>query len=176
MLRSLFAGIALLAALGLAVAVLPASRDRLSAQEATPTAPQLNVVGSWVAVDAQNPAAAPSLYTFMADGTYIGQGPQPYSRWTSTDRAGAWVANEDGTYTVTEVSIVIDEAGAFNSIIRLSGEITVSADGNSFQAALNYQVSAPDGGLLDEGGPISLSGTRIVAEPLELEAQGTPTT
>ena len=119
------------------------------------------LVGAWMLVDEANPGSAPFLASFSSDGIYI-----------QTDAAGtgygAWEATGPSSAAVTFVIQLSDDEGgdAGRVTIRATGE--VGPDGQTFTG--EYTIEFVGGGAPPgEHGPGSVTGTRIVVEPM-----GTP--
>jgi hypothetical protein len=136
------------------------------AQEATPTAMTGHpLVGTWLLdTNADDPANAPDVVVFTADGAYISVDAEGFPS------LGVWEASGERTATLTIVSPGVEEEdGAFvgTFMIRATGE--VDETGDVFTAQYTGEFVEPDGTGTGEYGPGTATATRIAAE-----AMGTP--
>ena len=158
--------VAILVVLGVLVLGSSLAGGRILAQEADGVPAEHPLVGSWLIVFPDNPAAPPSLYTFGADGTVVGSS-------VAGARHGTWEATGDRVGAFTVLGLAGDEQTAFLGLLQLSGSIDVAADGNEFTLVYHAAAIAPDGTVLPSVGPFTARGLRILVEPPT--APGTPT-
>jgi hypothetical protein len=137
-----------------------------TAQDATET-PELelasqdghSLVGSWIVTEEGN---TPSIATFSSDGTVV-------DIETETTMAGSWEATGDDTADATFAGFFSGEGFSVYVVIRAS--ITVSDDGESFEAPYSFTVVGNDGTVLESGNG-TVTAVRFPVEPVE--AGGSP--
>jgi len=122
------------------------------------------VVGAWI-VDAEpsNPGANLHTSVFYADGTTTDSSP-------GSSGAGVWAPTGEHTVDVSFVEIVADEQG-HQATVTINTSLDVSEDGQSwsgmnsvhFSPEMSEYFGAPEG----EFGPMAVSATRIVLEPMD---------
>ena len=139
-------------------------RTSATAQEATPaTMSGHPLVGTWLLdTNADDPANAPEVTIFTADGAYISVDAEGFPNH------GVWEATGERTAGLTIVSPGMEEetfAGTF--VVRAS--IEVDESGDSFTARYTGEFVAPDGTETGEYGPGTATATRITVEEM-----GTP--
>jgi hypothetical protein len=135
-----------------------------SAQDATPTAMgEHPLVGVWLLdTNADDPADAPEVTIFTADGAYISVDAEGFPNH------GVWEATGERTATLTIVSPGMEE-GAFAGTFMVRAAVEVDESGDTFTAQYTGEFVDPDGVATGEFGPGTATATRIVAE-----AMGTP--
>jgi len=116
------------------------------------------IVGPWV-IEADDPASTPSLAIFHPDGSYT------FRSGTGVG-IGAWEPTGERTADATLLFPVLDEQGEFGgfAVLRSSGE--VADDGQALAGTGTVEFPTADGGTTGEIGLTSLTGTRIVVEPV----------
>lgn len=124
------------------------------------------LVGSWLILFPDAPLTPPSLYTFGADGTVVGDS-------DGGPRHGSWEATGDRTGAFTVVGLGEGPAGAVLGLVQLRGSIDVDEAGDAFTLAYYASAVAADGALLPEEGPFTAAGQRIIVQ--QPTAPGTPT-
>lgn len=140
------------------------TRPSATAQEATPTAMSDHpLVGVWLLdTNADDPANAPEVTVFTADGAYISADAE------GVPNHGVWEASGERTATLTIVMPGMEErafAGTF--IVRATVEVDETED--AFTAQFTGEFVEPDGTETGEYGPGTATATRIA-----VEAMGTP--
>ncbi len=138
-------------------------RTSATAQEATPTIMSGHpLVGTWLLdTNADDPANAPEVTIFTADGAYISVDAEGFPNH------GVWEATGEQTAGLTIVSPGMEEAFAGTFLVRAS--IEVDETGDSFTAQYTGEFVAPDGTETGEYGPGTATATRI-----SVEEMGTP--
>jgi hypothetical protein len=138
----------------------------VTAQDATET-PELDLVtqeghplvGSWIVSEE---GSTPSIATFTSDGTVV-------DVETETTAAGSWEATGDNTADATFAGFFTGEGFSVYVVIRAS--ITVSDDGETFDAPYSFTVVGNDGTVLESGNG-TVTAVRMPVEPVE--AGGSP--
>jgi hypothetical protein len=116
-------------------------------------------VGAWLLDNDDDPATAPALAVFHADGTYAEFDPADGSTG-----AGAWAATGPSTAVLTIVFVEAAEDGAAAGQATVRAEVEVAADGQGFVARYTLEFTAPDGTATGQHGPGTATATRIAAE------------
>jgi hypothetical protein len=139
-------------------------RTSATAQEATPTSMSGHpLVGTWLLdTNANDPANAPEVTIFTADGAYISVDAEGFPNH------GVWEATGERTAGLTIVSPGMEEE-AFAGTFLVRASIEVDESGDRFTAEYTGEFVAPDGTETGEYGPGTAIGTRI-----EVEEMGTP--
>ena len=121
-----------------------------------------SIVGSWEATSTLQPSGevAPGFFTFHRDRTWIA---------STNDAAfgnahGAWKRTSGRTFLGTNKGFVYAPDGQAALVVTNRVEITVGADGDSFTAEFEGDVSLLDGTLIDSFTGTA-TGTRIEVEP-----------
>ncbi len=157
-------------------------RTSATAQEATPTTMSGHpLVGTWLLdTNADDPANAPEVTIFTADGAYISVDAEGFPN------VGVWEATGERTAGLTIVSPGMEEE-AFAGTFVVRASIEVDEAGDRFTAQYTGEFVAPDGTETGEYGPGTATATRITVEemgppagPIEIlfeegEAAATPT-
>jgi hypothetical protein len=120
------------------------------------------IIGTWMVTDTRDPESDPGPIAFTADGIVI-------NVETEAVGLGVWEPTGPTGVSLTFVEPVTGE-GPDNTgtvTIRATGE--VAADGQTFTADYTIEVNGVVGFLLGEYGPGTVTGTRVVVEPM-----GTP--
>jgi len=143
--------------LGLVLLGAPLFGDRVLAQGDADVPDRHPLVGSWLVLFPDAPAAPPSLYTFGADGTVVGSS-------DAGPRHGAWEATGDRTGAFTVVGLGEGPAGVVRGLVLLRGSVDVSEMGENFTLAYYASAVAANGSVLPEDGPFTAVGRRIVVE------------
>ena len=135
-----------------------------TAQEATPTAMGGHpLVGAWLLdTNADDPANAPEVTIFTADGAYISVDAEGFPNH------GVWEATGERTAGLTIVSPGMEE-DAFAGLFMVRASVEVDESGDSFTARYTGEFVDPAGTESGEFGPGTATATRIV-----VEAMGTP--
>jgi hypothetical protein len=138
------------------------------AQAATPTTMNGHpLVGTWLLdTDADDPANAPEVTVFTADGAYISVDAEGFPS------LGVWEARGERSATLTIVSPGLEEEeedGAFAGTFMVRATIDVDESGDAFTAQYTCEFVAPDGTGTGEYGPGTAMATRVA-----VEAMGTP--
>lgn len=122
------------------------------------------LVGSWMVSFPNNPATPPSLYTFGADGTVVGE---------SADgaRHGSWAATGERTADLTVLGLV-GPGPVDVGLVRFRGTVEVGEADDEFTLDYDAELLAPDGLVLSPEGSATARGTRIGVE--RRDAAGTP--
>jgi hypothetical protein len=142
------------------------ARSGATAQEATPTTMKGHpLVGTWLLdTDADDPANAPDVVVFTADGAYISVDAEGFLS------LGVWEASGDRTALLTIVSPGLEEEdGAFYGTFMVRATSEVDETGDSFTAQYTFEFMEADGTRTGEYGPGTATATRITAEEM-----GTP--
>lgn len=156
--------VALLVGLVLTAALLVTPGSSAGATQATPTMATSPLVGAWeLQTQAGNPANPPSVAVFHPDGTYY------ESDADGSDGAGTWQMTGPTTAILTIVFHGTDAKGNYVARIVVRATVTVDASGTSFTAPYTIEFITPAGQSTGQLGPVTATGTRIVAE-----APGTP--
>ena len=140
-----------------------ATMDRsTTAQEATPsTMGGHPLVGTWlVDDDADDPANAPEVSVFTADGAYVNVDAEGFPN------VGVWKATGARTAALT---FVVPAEDAFADTLVVRALIEVDETGNATTAQYTIEFVTPDGARSGEYGPGTATSTRITAEEM-----GTP--
>lgn len=154
--------VALLVGLLLTAALLLAPAH--GAAQATPAMATHPLVGAWeLQTQVNNPSNPPSVAVFHPDGTYY------ESDADGSDGAGTWQPTGPNTANLTIIFHGTDEKGNYVAKIKVRAAVTVDASGNSFTAPYTLEFISPDGKSTGQLGPVTATGTRIMAE-----APGTP--
>jgi hypothetical protein len=133
-----------------------------AAQGLTPAGHPL--VGTWfLTTSSANPTNADDLFILHADGTYI------EANADGSVRLGVWEPTSPTTATLTITAYSRDAAGASLGGITIRLTITLNPDGNSYTAEGTIELTAPDGSLSGQAGPVRGDATRMM-----VEAPGTP--
>jgi hypothetical protein len=158
------------------------ARSGATAQEATPTAMSGHpLVGTWLLdTNADDPANAPEVTIFTADGAYVSVDAEGFPNH------GVWEATGERTAGLTIVSPGMEEE-AFAGTFLVRASIEVDEAGDSFTAQYTGEFIAADGTETGEYGPGTATATRITVEEMgtpagpievlfeEAAAAGTPT-
>ncbi len=112
---------------------------------------------------AEDPGAPPQLVSFGADGIFIEHD------YDGSVAIGAWEATGASSAALTFVEHSPDGQGGYSFMITIRATIDVSPDGQSFTGQYTIDASGNQGAPQGEYGPGTVSGTRIVVEPM-----GTP--
>jgi hypothetical protein len=156
--------VALLVGLLLTAALLVVPLREATAAQATPTMATSPLVGAWeLQTQAGNPSNPPSVAVFHPDGTYY------ESDADGSDGAGTWQMTGPNTAILTIIFHGTDEKGNYVAQIKVRATVTLDASGNSFTAPYTLEFTSPDGKSTGQLGPVTATGTRIMAE-----APGTP--
>ncbi len=113
-------------------------------------------------MDADDRESPPFLGSFSADGIYH-QGD-----FDGLDGLGAWEATGPTSAALTFVQHTPNEEGEFGGSATIRATIEVDPDGQSLTAEFSIELVG-EGAPAGEYGPGSVTGTRIVVEPM-----GTP--
>jgi hypothetical protein len=132
------------------------------AQDATPESLTGHpLVGAWVLdADPDDPANAPELIVFTADGLYIGVAAD------GSNTIGAWEATGPRGAAITLHFFIPGENDGFGGMATVRGNVEVAEDGQSFTAPYTLEFAGADGAGSGEYGPLTASGTRIAVEPM----------
>jgi hypothetical protein len=136
-----------------------------TARQATPTAMDGHpLVGTWLLdTNADDPANAPEVTIFTADGAYISVDAEGFPNH------GVWEASGERSATLTIVSPGLEDEGAFAGTFMVRATIEVDETGDAFTAQYTGEFVGPDGTGTGEYGPGTATATRIA-----VEAMGTP--
>jgi hypothetical protein len=138
------------------------------------------LVGTWLLdTNADDPANAPEVTIFTADGAYISVDAEGFPNH------GVWEATGERTAALTIVSPGMEEE-AFAGMFVVRASVEVDETGDSFTAQYTGEFVTPDGIGTGEYGPGTATATRITVEemgtpagPIEVllegEAAATPT-
>ena len=164
------------AALGLTTHLGPAA-----AQDATPSVPAADAVGTWRVTVVPPPGAVPhaGLVTFAADGTLtVATQPvqpalpgAPFTTVIFSGGQGVWEPAAEGLAFVNEF-VGAGPDGTPVGLLTLRGRATLGPDGRALSATYDLTVTTPDGTTVPAGQG-SFAGTRLTIEPLT--TPGTPT-
>jgi hypothetical protein len=160
---SIFLSVVVVLLLGITVI---GARPGAAAQEATPTTMNGHpLVGTWLLdTNADDPANAPDVVVFTADGAYISVDAEGFPS------LGVWEASGERSATVTIVSPGVEEEdGAFFGTFMIRATIDVDETGAAFTAQYTGEFVEADGTGTGEYGPGTATAARITAE-----AMGTP--
>jgi hypothetical protein len=126
---------------------------------AAPSTAPHPLVGAWLLVDASDPESAPFPASFSSDGIYHD---------SDSDGAGlgAWESTGPTSAALTMMIVAPEEEGG--GMVTIRATIEVGADGQTLTGDYTIEVSG-EGAPPGEFGPGSVTGTRIVVEPM-----GTP--
>jgi hypothetical protein len=139
------------------------------------------LVGTWLLdTNADDPANAPEVAVFTANGAYISVDAEGFPS------LGVWETAGEGTANLTIVSAEADEEGGFGGTFMVRAAIDVDDTGDAFTAQYTGEFVDPNGTATGEYGPGTATATRIAVEamgtpagPLEVlfegEAAATPT-
>jgi hypothetical protein len=157
-------------------------RTSATAQEATPSTMSGHpLVGTWLLdTNADDPANAPEVTIFTADGAYISVDAEGFPNH------GVWEATGERTAGLTIVSPGMEDEVPFAGTFVVRASIEVDETGDSFTAQYTGEFITPDGRESGEYGPGKATATRITVEemgtpagPIEVlfegEAAATPT-
>ncbi len=111
------------------------------------------LVGAWIAVNDLDPSATPSEVVIDSDGTatlFTDEGPY----------VGVWQATGAMTAQATLVSTVSSGVATFRV------DVTVGDDGDTFDGSYTFESACACGDTTGELGPGSVSGTRIILDPM----------
>ncbi|MCP5120143.1 MAG: hypothetical protein GY953_55815 [bacterium] len=110
----------------------------------------VSIVGSWDVVFALPSGDAPGFFTFDSGETWFATGSQA----SLSPAHGAWEQTGSRTFAATNKGFIYATDGSISLLIKNSGILEVSPDGDSFTAAFLTEISIP-------GGPVvsSFSGT-----------------
>ena len=135
-----------------------------TAQEATPAAMGGHpLVGTWLLdTNADDPANAPEVTIFTADGAYISVDAEGFPN------LGVWEASGERSATLTLVSPGLEE-DAFAGTFMVRATIDVDDTGDAFTAQYTGEFVEPDGTATGEYGTGTATATRIAVEEM-----GTP--
>ena len=136
------------------------------AQEATPTAMHGHpLVGTWLLdTNADDPANAPEVVVFSADGAYISVDAEGFPS------LGVWESSGARTATLTIVSTGVEgEGGPFAGTFMVRATLDIDETSDAFTAQYTGEFIEPDGTSTGEYGPGTATATRIA-----VEAMGTP--
>src|SRR5688572_9864175 len=158
-------GVSLAVVAGLLVGMIATMGRSIAAQEATPTTLGGHpLVGTWLLdTNADDPANAPEVVVFTADGAYISVDAEGFPT------LGAWEANGERTALVTIVSPGMEDEETFAGTFMVRATIDVDEAGDAFTAQYTGEFVEPDGTETGEYGPGTATATRI-----EVEEMGTP--
>jgi hypothetical protein len=150
----IFTALAALAVVALVAAGRPGPG---AAQDAAPAAHP--IVGTWLLdTDAADPANAPEVAVFTADGAYVSVDAEEFTS------LGVWEATGERTATLTIVTAGADEEGALFGTFTIRAAIEADASGDAFTAEYTGEFVAADGTASGEYGPGSAAATRLAAE------------
>jgi hypothetical protein len=122
------------------------------------------LVGTWfLTTSSTNPTDADDLFILHADGTYV------EANADGSVRLGVWEPTSPTTATLTITAYSRDAAGASAGGITIRLTITLNPDGNSYVAEGTIELTAPDGSLSGQAGPV-----RGEAKRMLVEAPGSP--
>jgi hypothetical protein len=140
-------------------------RTSATAQEATPSTMSGHpLVGTWLLdTNADDPANAPEVTIFTADGAYISVDAEGFPNH------GVWEATGERTAGLTIVSPGMEDEVTFAGTFAVRASIEVDETGDSFTAQYTGEFVAPDGTKTGEYGPGTATATRITVEEM-----GTP--
>ena len=109
-----------------------------------------------------DPESPPFLSTFSSDGIYH------QADFDGLDGIGAWEATGPTSAALTFVQHTPNEEGEFGGSATIRATIEVDPDGQSLTAEFTIELVG-EGAAAGEYGPGTVSGTRIMVEPM-----GTP--
>lgn len=145
-----------------------------AARTNTPPDSSGGFVGAWRVT---LPAGRPALGTFTSDGLFLPTafvvhsappGAAYHSAFLSTG-TGTWRATGPRSADVTGFVLESNELADYVGTFRIQASLTLAADGQTFDGRYAFDVTAPDGRVL-EAGTGAVHGARIAVAPL-----GTPT-
>lgn len=117
------------------------------------------LVGTWfLTTSSANPTDADDLFILHADGTYI------EANADGSVRLGVWEPTSATTATLTITAYSRDASGASAGGITLRLTITLNPDGNSYTAEGTIELTASDGSLSGQAGPVRGDATRMMVE------------
>jgi hypothetical protein len=173
----------LLSMVVLALGLMVTSGRGSTARQATPTAMSGHpLVGTWLLdTNADDPANAPEVTVFTADGAYISVDAEGFPNH------GVWEATGERTAGLTIVSPGMEE-DAFAGTFVVRASIEVGQTGDTFTAQYTGEFVTPDGTRTGEYGPGTATANRITVEEMgtpvgplevlfegEVQAAATPT-
>ena len=120
------------------------------------------IVGAWILIVDDDPEAPPTLSAFSADGIYHD------SEFEGGGGMGAWEATGPTSAALTLVQQFPTEDDESAEQVTIRATIEVDPDGQSFTGEYTIEL-AGEGAPAGEYGPGTVTGTRIVVEPM-----GTP--
>lgn len=122
------------------------------------------LVGTWFLTESSaNPTIAHDLFSLHADGTYL------EANADGSVRLGVWEPTSPTTATLTITAYRRDAAGASAGGITLRLTLTLNPDSASYTAEGTIELTAPDGTLSGQAGPVRGAAARML-----VEAPGTP--
>lgn len=133
----------------------------VAAQDATPAPDVHPFVGTWLLdTEADVPGNGLSVIVVTADGGYV------ENDWGAFTTLGTWSSTGDTTADLTLTSTSVDEDGVDTGMQIVRASIEVDASGNGFTAEYTFDFVDAYGTATGEYGPVSATGTRLVAEPM----------
>jgi hypothetical protein len=131
-----------------------------AAQDATPATTGTHpLVGTWIVdADVDDPANAPEVDRFFADGGFLSIDA------TGRPTLGLWEATGERTATVTFISTGSDDTGAYVGTFTVRAEVEVDAAGDVFTGDYTIEIAGPDGSSPGEFGPGRVEGKRLTSE------------
>ncbi len=117
------------------------------------------MVGTWfLTTSSANPTNADDMFSLHADGTYV------EANADGSVRLGVWEPTSPTTATLTIAAYSRDAAGASAGGITLRLTLTLNPDGNSYTAEGTIELTAPDGSLSGQAGPVRGDAKRMLVE------------
>ena len=118
------------------------------------------IVGTW---NTETSSGDPGEVVFSADGTLVSLDSEDVS-------LGVWRATGPSTVALMFSGLIpAEEAGSGGGRFTIRATLEVAADGQSFSGDYTVEVTGVEGMPTGEYGPDSVTGTRVVVEPM-----GTP--
>ena len=177
-------GVILLAALAV---IVGSSNVGLGAQTGTPGAaatPEFGqggsathpMIGSWIVVNAADPAQPSAFAVFHADGTMV------YTNASGVSSYGVWVAEDATSVSFNVLSFELRSRSVrgnsgpqtVTGTVSLQGTASVTQKGFTFEATVSTIITELDGDSVTGPETLDLQGTRIVVRRSGASAQGTP--
>jgi hypothetical protein len=157
--------VVLLSMVVVAVSLMVTAGRGTTAHEATPTTMSGHpLVGTWLLdTNADDPANAPEVTVFTADGAYISVDAEGFPNH------GVWEATGERTAGLTIISPGMENEETFAGTFVVRASVEVDEAGDSFTAQYTGEFVTPDGTGTGEYGPGMATATRI-----EVEEMGTP--
>lgn len=133
---------------------------RLAAQGTTPVANGTHpFVGVWM-ISSEGDDGPPEFGVVTADGGFV--------NYTADGEVniGVWAPSGDSTADMTIRGTIPGEEGSNGGLFVIRVAIEVDATGESFAGPYTLEIMNPDGTGTGQYGPSSVTGTRLVAEPM----------